>query len=127
MLFSIGSIGAMFRIPSLIILFPIGLFLLNDLWRKKLNLNSLGVIILPVILILPFFLNTLFYGTPATDYTTSSLSLFDKIWKAFDSNIVFYSAVNSLDLWWLIYIFLGIFTLQKMKYLIRKQKVEYCF
>ena len=116
MLFSIGSIGAMFRIPSLIILFPIGLFLLNDLWRKKLNLNSLGVIILPVILILPFFLNTLFFGTPATDYTTSSLSLFDKIWEAFDSNIVFYSAVNSLDLWWLIFIFLGIFTLQKMKY-----------
>ena len=73
MLFSIGSIGAMCRLPSLIILFPIGLFMLNDLWKKKLNVSSLGVIIFPVILTLPFFINTLFSGTPATDYTTSSL------------------------------------------------------
>ena len=115
MLFSIGSIGAMCRLPSLIILFPIGLFMLNDLWKKKLNVSSLGVIIFPVILTLPFFINTLFSGTPATDYTTSSLSLIDKIWEAFDSNIVLYSAVNSLDIWWLIFIFLGIFSLQNIK------------
>jgi len=99
LLFFIIAIGTMFRIPTLIIVIPTFLLYLKDNFSKIRINKSLFIIISPLLIVFPFLLNTLSEGTPATDFTNTSLSLVDKILFAFESNAIYVAALNSIDLW----------------------------
>ena len=98
-LFFIIAVGTMFRIPTLIIVIPtLFLFLKDNFSTIRIN-KSLFTIGSPLLITLPFLFNTLSVGTPATDFTNSSMSLVEKILFAFETNAIFVAALNSIDLW----------------------------
>lgn len=103
-LFSITSIGFLLRIPTIIIFLPIILFTILDS-RKIQNLSNKNLKqIFPVVITFPFLLFLFLKGTPATNFSISSLSIIDKLLLAINSNTVFYSIYNTFEIWLLLFV-----------------------
>lgn len=103
-LISIASIGFLFRIPTMIIFIPIILFFLYELWKFKNLSNKILKQLFPVIITFPFLLILFLNGTPATNFSISSISIADKLMLALDSGIVFYSIYNNFEIWTLLFV-----------------------
>ena len=98
-IFFLIAVGTMFRLPTLIIIIPaIILYLIDNYSTFKLN-KSLIITISPLIITLPFLVRTFFEGTPATNFTSSSMGLTEKIIYAFETKIIYVSVLNSIDIW----------------------------
>lgn len=99
LIFFLIAIGTMFRLPTLVIVVPtLILYLVYNHAKIRIS-KKLIILFSPLLITIPFLIKIFYQGTPATNYTNSSLGLFDKLLYAFESKVIYVSALNSIDLW----------------------------
>lgn len=113
-LISIASIATLFRQPSFVLLLPIAI---DYIYREKksidslLRSNQLFLLLCPTFIFLPFLIFSLIYGTPSTPSVVNEglLSIFFRPIDALISGQVWISILNSVPIWWVIFIPLAFF------------------
>lgn len=105
---SIISVFALLRQTAFIALIPIFLILAIESYKsyrnETLDYKRIFLQISPVFVMLPFLLNSVINGTPAS--YLGEVSSFQRVWMAFDSGIVFNAIMNSVGWSWIIFLFI---------------------
>ncbi len=99
LIFFIIAVGTMFRLPTLIIIIPTIIFYFMDNYSNLKFDKNLFIMASPFLITLPFLSRTVIEGSPATNYTSLSFSLFDNIIYAFETNGIYVAALNSIEIW----------------------------
>ena len=99
LIFFIIAVGTMLRIPSLIIIVPTIILYFKDNYSSFKFDNNLFIMLSPFLITIPFLSRTVIKGSPATNYSSSSFSLVENIIYAFESNGIYISALNSIEIW----------------------------
>jgi hypothetical protein len=120
--FSFGaiiSIAILMRITSFIVIpIFIVLFLKHNWTALKFDKKNLFYVLSPFLLSMPFLLNSIFFGTPATGNSLEmgvipkAISLFNQLWLAISSGIIIESSINIIGVGWLLML-IGIFLRHK--------------
>ena len=98
-IFFLIAVGSMFRLPTLIIIVPSIILFLKDNFSSLKFDKRLIILFSPFLITLPFLIRTFLEGTPATNFSSSSIGLIDKVLYAFETRSIFVSALNSIDIW----------------------------
>lgn len=104
---SIISVFTMLRQPAFVALLPLFLIIVTNLIkRKEFNIKKIFVLIIPIFVTLPFLLNSVINGTPAS--YSGQVPGFQRVWTALDSGIVFNAIMNSVGWPWIIFLIISL-------------------
>ena len=102
---SIISIFTMLRQSAFVALLPLFLIIIVDLIkRKEFSAKKIFVLMSPIFVMLPFLLNSVINGTPAS--YLGEISGLQMVWTALDSGIIFNAIMNSVGWPWIIFLFI---------------------
>ena len=102
---SIISIFTMLRQSAFVALLPLFLIIIVDLIkRKEFSAKKIFILSIPILLMIPFLMNSVIVGTPVS--YQGDVSSFQRVWSALDSGIVFNAIMNSVGWLWIIFLFI---------------------
>ena len=117
-LITIFSISSLMRIPIIIILFCIFVaYLLEHLNEKKFNWKNFAVSVSPIALVVPFFIKSVFLGSPAINGIGGYEIYIERIANAIEENQIITNALFSLPI--------GLLALMPIFVIFLKDKVKF--
>lgn len=108
---SVISIVTLIRQTAFIALVPVFLLFISELiYKKRLDMKRCFFLFSPVLVMLPFLLKCVIFGTPATyisgevDFMPEGASMLQRAWIALSSGMAFKIALVSMKPVWLIFL-----------------------
>jgi len=109
-LVAIVSIATLMRQTAFIALIPIAIQFARDVVKKRVGVKDVFIIALPILIMMPFLLQSLINGTSATYSPGSAQSIISsdtsglmRVWFAVKSGIVWTAITNSVQYIWLLF------------------------
>lgn len=107
------TVGAMMRLPTILIVVPVLMIFLKNIYSKEITLKKGVIPFSLLIIVIPFFIYTLLVGAPSLDSADFQESFLSNITLAISSGIIYISTLNSINIWWLIFLPFAFFPLDK--------------
>ena len=116
-LICMAALITMMRLPVFIVFIPLTFLCINHYRITKISFNNIkffSFIFLPILLFAPFLLFHIFNGSAATDELIS-LNFIDRFVQVFETNIIFISIFNAIEILWIPFIILAFIPLKNNK------------
>ena len=116
-LICMAALITMMRLPVFIVFIPLTFLCIKHYAISKISFNNIKFIsfkFLPILLFAPFLIYHIFNGSAATDELISA-NFIDRYVQVFETNIIFISIFNAMELLWIPFIILAFVPLKNNK------------